>query len=147
MNIETLSDDQLTALIEAGFDGVALHRHFGLRLAQITPIVVEMPLSAEARGFTGGVHGGAIASLVDVASNCAAAFSDQFELETVRLATLDLHIRYLRQPRVGPLAAAPTLIHEGRSLLQVDTTVTCGEGTLLATASALLSVAPIRHDA
>jgi len=140
MRIDHLSEAELSQLIEAGFAGVPLHRHFGLQLTCLSPVTVEMPLTDESRGFVGGVHGGALASLIDVATNCAAALSDQFDLTTTQLATLDLHVRYLRQPSSGPVVARSALIHEGRRILQVDTAVTEPSGSTIATASAFVSV-------
>ena len=144
MRADQFSESQLAELIDTGFGGVPLHRHFRLRLVSLDPVTVRMPLGDIASGFLGGVHGGAVATLIDVATNCSAAMSDAFDLASTRLATLDLHIRYLRQPKGDAITATAQLVHEGRSVLQVDTMVRDQVDRLIATATANSMVTPLR---
>ncbi len=60
---------------------------------------VRMPVAPNALGFTGALHGGAIATMVDLACALAAARSSDFDPSRESLVTSDMHIRYLGRPR------------------------------------------------
>ena len=60
---------------------------------------VTMPVRPEAMGANGSLHGGGIATMVDVACALAAVRGNAFDLEIQSLVTTDMHVRYLGQPR------------------------------------------------
>jgi uncharacterized protein (TIGR00369 family) len=101
---------------------------------------LEIPLSDELRGAAFPVHGGIFGTLIDVAcANCAVGSTAMWERGAVPVTT-ETHIRYLRQPRRGPLITEAKIAHRGRRLITVDCTVTDGEGRKLALASATYMV-------
>ena len=60
--------------------------------------VVSMPVQPNAFGFTANLHGGAVATLVDVACALAAARATDFDPMKESLVTADMHVRYLGRP-------------------------------------------------
>lgn len=124
-----------------------LHALLGLQLVDGAPddaITVTMPLGASCRGTTGGVHGGAIATLVDVTCGHAVFTAPAYERGQTRVVTVDLHVRYLRRPVGDEVRARARLVHPGRRLLVVECEVADGEGNLVAKAD--LSAMLIRVD-
>lgn len=92
--------------------------------------VVEMPLGDHLINRNGGVHGGAIASIIDAACGFAGCFtSDGTER---RGATLSLTTNYLAAPTVGPLKAVGTLRGGGRRIFFASAEVFDGDGDLVA---------------
>jgi uncharacterized protein (TIGR00369 family) len=127
--------------------GVPLHRQLGLHLLQLRPTtVLSMELSDSVRGFyPGSVHGGILATFADVAS--ATALWDSFDRETSIPVTTDIHVRYYRQPKSGPLTAEVRVVHEGRRLLSTECVVSDGEGRVLARTSGTFAIQPLRTGA
>jgi uncharacterized protein (TIGR00369 family) len=103
----------------------------GMKLVRLTPtIICSMELSDDVRGSAKGtVHGGLLATFADTTS--AGALWDAFEPETEVPVTTDMHVRYYRQPRSGPLTAEATVVHKGRRLLSTECAVTDAEGRVL----------------
>ncbi len=92
--------------------------------------VVEMPLGAHLINRNGGVHGGAIASIVDAACGFAGCWTGD-ETEK-RGATLSLTTNYLATPSVGPLRAVGILRGGGRRIFFASAEVFDGDGELVA---------------
>jgi uncharacterized protein (TIGR00369 family) len=124
--------------------GVPLHRQLGLKILQLQPTtVLTMELSDDVRGFyAGSVHGGILATFADVAA--ATALWDSFDRETSIPVTTDMHIRYYRQPKGGPLTAEVHVVHEGRRLLSTECVVCDGEGRVLARTTGTFAIQPLR---
>ena len=59
----------------------------------------------------GTVHGGLLATFADAAS--AISVWDAYDVETERPVTTDMHVRYYRQPRSGPLMAEVSVVQKG----------------------------------
>ena len=76
--------------------------------------VVRMPVHPDAYGASGNLHGGAIATLIDVASASAAARNSAFEPGVNTLVTADIHVRYLGRPK-GDYVDARGACRPGRS--------------------------------
>jgi uncharacterized protein (TIGR00369 family) len=112
-----------------------LHALLGLELPREEDgkLVVEMPVRNEAFGTTGNLHGGALATLIDVASASAAARQSSFEPGVNTLVTADLHVRYLGRPKTDTVRAEAKVLHAGRTLVVVECQVLDGEGRLIAT--------------
>ena len=87
----------------------------------------------------GNVHGGAIASLVD-----AAAFWAVFpQVERGKgLTTVEVKLNYLAPVQKGKLVGRGRCIKLGRTLALGETSVTNGEGTLIAHGTATMMVVP-----
>jgi uncharacterized protein (TIGR00369 family) len=129
-----------------------LHRFLGLRATRIDEevAILEMPIAANAFGGTGNLHGGAIATLIDVTSALAAARQNPFDFETHSLVTADLHVRYLGRPKGEVVRAEARVVRAGRQLIVVETRVLDVEDRVVATGdfSSMLVPrrAPLRPD-
>jgi uncharacterized protein (TIGR00369 family) len=118
---------------------VPLHDMMGLTIVDGgPPMVMTMELTDAVRGpVEGTVHGGMLATLADVAS--ALALRDSLEPTEIPVTT-DIHLRYYRQPRSGPLTAVAQVVHRGRRLLGTDCSITDGEQRVLARSTATFMV-------
>jgi uncharacterized protein (TIGR00369 family) len=102
-----------------------------------------MELSNAVEGFyAGSVHGGILATFADVAS--AVSLWNSYERGKGIPVTIDMNIRYYRQPKGGPLTAAVQVVHEGRRLLSNECVVTDAQERVLIRTSATYTVQPIR---
>jgi uncharacterized protein (TIGR00369 family) len=109
----------------------------GITIVAITEDSAEttMELSAETAGSgPGTVHGGMLATFADVTAALALTRSLNDE-ERIQVTT-DMHIRYFRQPKSGPLTARATLVHRGRMILSAECVICDAEGRDLARATA-----------
>lgn len=90
-------------------------RMLGPRVVAITPehTVLRMPASPAACREGGIVSGQALAALADTAMICAlwSAFGEHRPV-----ATVDLHVTYLRAAEQGDLVATAEVVKQGRSL-------------------------------
>jgi uncharacterized protein (TIGR00369 family) len=94
----------------------------------------ELPYGDYVRGWVSPLHGGIVATIVDIA--CAATLVGKFDpAEEVPVST-DLHVRYYRTPKQWPVRATGRLVHAGRTLLGTECVVTDAGGAELARASA-----------
>ena len=136
--------DALTEAVFASVDGSPpppLHSLMGLRAVARTDdsVTISMELSETVRGFgAGSIHGGMLATFADVAS----ALTLTYDRESVIPVTTDLHVRYYRQPRSGPLTAEARVVHRGRRLLGTECVVTDAEQRVLARTTATYMLVP-----
>ncbi len=122
---------------------VRLHDRMGLTIVSITDdsAVATMELSEETAGSgPGTVHGGLLAAFADATAALAATRS--LDNETEIQVTTDMHVRYFRQPRSGPLTATATMVHRGRRILSAECVIRDAEGRDLARATATYMVVP-----
>lgn len=140
-----LSDEQVAAL-EERFRSTPLHALLGLEFLERSDerVVVSMPVRNEAFGSTGNLHGGAIATLIDVAAASAAARSSSFVPGKNTLVTADLHVRYLGRPNGDLVRAVASVIRAGRQLVVVECKVLDPEDRVIATADFAGMVVPLR---
>jgi uncharacterized protein (TIGR00369 family) len=116
---------------------VRLHERMGITIVAVTEDSAEltMELSAETAGAAPGtVHGGLLATFADVAASLALTRS--LNNEKYIQVTTDMHIRYFRQPKSGPLSACATLVHSGRQILSAECVIRDADGRDLARATA-----------
>jgi uncharacterized protein (TIGR00369 family) len=80
---------------------------------------MEMPVDERVVNTAGGLQGGLIATMADVAAGQLAARSTAFGNG---IATTDLFIRYLRPIKIGPARAVAAILRTGRRsvVVQVD---------------------------
>ncbi len=95
---------------------------------------VRMPVRPDAFGFTANLHGGAIATMIDLACALAAARATDFDPETESLVTSDMHIRYLGRPRTDAVVAKADVVRIGSQLIVIDCTVVDTDDHLVASA-------------
>ena len=116
---------------------VRLHHRMGITIVDVTDDSAEltMELSAETAGSAPGtVHGGMLATFADVAA--ATALTRSVDNDKYIQVTTDMHIRYFRQPKSGPLTARATLVHRGRQILSAECVICDADGRDLARATA-----------
>ncbi len=118
-------------------------RDLGLRseLAEGT-VRTTMPMSREVANPRGGMQGGMLATLIDVAGGTLATIGMPPD-QTV--ATADLNIHYLRPVAVGPAVAEATVLRRGRSTVVVGVDVhDAGREVLAAVATITFTVVGFR---
>jgi uncharacterized protein (TIGR00369 family) len=126
---------QVLASLLGTAGGNPFNELLGMVLEQLEPFaIVTMPLNEAFSGLRqtqhtdGGkpiqqsIHGGALATLVDVA--CASALSPTLREDTEIQVTTEMNVRYYRQPRMSPLTAEARIVHRGRRLAAVECVVT-----------------------
>ncbi len=82
-----------------------------------------MPVDPPAFNGSGNLHGGAIATLVDVAAGSCAARASSFDPLQHSLVTADLHVRYLGRPKGSPVRAEARVMRAGRMLIVIEVRV------------------------
>jgi uncharacterized protein (TIGR00369 family) len=108
-------------------------RLLGLEMIRAAPdeVVIRMPfrpdLLADDEEAARYVHGGALASLIDIAGTFAIIAAVGHDVVTV-----DLRVDYLRPVRSGDLAGTARPVRIGRSLAVADVEVAGADGTLVA---------------
>jgi uncharacterized protein (TIGR00369 family) len=82
-------------------------------------VVMEMPVDERVINTAGGLQGGLIATMADVAAGQLASRSTPFGNG---IATTDLFIRYLRPIKIGPARAVARILRQGKRsvVIQVD---------------------------
>ena len=112
-NVETASEVRIPLhdLLQLDFE----RPDVGERIAEVT-----MPVAPTALGFTGALHGGAIATLVDLACALAAARFSGFDPMKESMVTSDMHVRYLGRPRTDEVLARAEVVKAGKQLIVVE---------------------------
>jgi uncharacterized protein (TIGR00369 family) len=110
---------------------------------------VSMPVAPNALGFTGALHGGAIATLVDLACALAAARFSGFDPMRESLVTADMHVRYLGRPRTDQVLARAEVVKAGSQLIVVECkvlggTTDDGRDHVIAVADFSMMIVPLR---
>src|SRR4051794_34837362 len=123
-----------------------LHDLLGLEIVEIGEehAMLSMPIRPQAFNSTGNLHGGAIATLIDVAAGTAAARGSGFEPGRQSLVTADLHVRYLGRPHGDVVYARAQLLKAGRQLIVVECRVTDVEHRVIAAADFSMMMVPLR---
>ena len=140
---------EVIELLRVAHSSTPLHQLLGLRFVGApdseNTVIVEMPVAAGAFNGSGNLHGGAIASLVDVASGSAAARAGTFRPGYNTLVTADLHVRYLGRPKGTVVRAEARVMRAGRQLIVVECRVADDLGNLIAFADFAGMIVPLRQ--
>lgn len=132
---------------------IPLHDLLGLEFVRPEPgsptAEVSMPVAPPAFGFTGALHGGAIATLVDLACALAAARCSGFDPMKESLVTADMHVRYLGRPRSDHVVAKAQVVKAGTQLIVVECKVVGGTDDdgrdhVVASADFSMMIVPLR---
>jgi len=144
------NDDALLAeqaqAVRQMFERIPFNQALGIELDEVSPsqVVMPLPMKPELVGnFVHGIlHGGVIASLLDVAGGAMAmlgAFDKHRHLTTQeratrlsRLGTIDLRIDYLRPGRGTRFSASAMLLRSGNKVAVVRSELHNELGTLIA---------------
>jgi uncharacterized protein (TIGR00369 family) len=127
-------------------EATPLHQVLGLRFigSDADAVTVEMPVAPGAFNGSGNLHGGAIATLIDVASGSAAARAGTFRPGENTIVTADLHVRYLGRPKGTVARAQARVVRAGRQLIIVDCRVADELGNMIAVADFAAMLVPLR---
>jgi uncharacterized protein (TIGR00369 family) len=102
---------------------------------------LTMEMSDDVRGSAENtVHGGILATFADVAS--AVSLTGSFDSDRELTVTTDMHIRYYRQPKAGPLTAEAKVVDRGSRLLGTECSIVDAEQRVLARATATYMLVP-----
>ena len=115
------------------FDDNPFHRMLGITLAEQRAGYGRIKLERTENtptGIGGSVHGGVLASMVDIAM-LVAVFAEMREDE-VPAGTAELGITYLRPAMADEIFASARVIKRGRQLAMVEVEITEGDGRLCA---------------
>jgi uncharacterized protein (TIGR00369 family) len=142
------SRDELMDYLRSTFALTPLHKLLGIRMVESDEpgkVVVEMPVAPEAFNGSGNLHGGAIATLVDVAAGSCAARASNFEPGKNTLVTADLHVRYLGRPKGDVVRAEAKVMRAGRQLTVVEVRVLDPHDNVIAFADFSAMLVPRRE--
>ncbi|MGX9673418.1 PaaI family thioesterase [Mycobacterium sp. HM-7] len=111
-----------------------LFDHLGLAEADSPEgtLAMELPVTQAVVNTNGGLQGGLIATIADVAGGLLVSRTSSFGNG---ITTTDLHIRYLRRIDTGPARAVARIVHQGRRSAVVQVEILRGNGDLAATAT------------
>jgi uncharacterized protein (TIGR00369 family) len=115
--------DEAVAEARRNFPTMPLNRLLGISVREPDDsgvVVADMPVRPEAFNMSGNLHGGALATLIDVAGGSCAARASAFDPSTQSLVTADLHVRYLGRPKGDTVRAEARALRAGRMLIVVE---------------------------
>jgi uncharacterized protein (TIGR00369 family) len=109
-------------------------KRLGIQLRSIEPerVVLYLPYDASNITVSSMVHGGVIATLIDIAGAAGSA-SGADSSKTTRGATTSLVVNYLNAANGVDLEAEATVIKRGRDMTVTEIAVRAIDGTLIAT--------------
>ena len=118
-----------------------LFDQLGLRIVESEPdtVVMEMPVDERTTNTAGGLQGGLIATMADVAAGQLASKATPFGFG---IATTDLFVRYLRPIKVGPARAVAKILRTGKRSVVVQVDIHRGDDNELA-ATATINFAAV----
>lgn len=138
----------MTAAARGAEGGIPLHNLLGFEIHPEPDGSIsrcDMPVRAGSFGVNDNLHGGALATLVDLTSALAAVRARTIDLEVESLVTADIHIRYLGQPRTDTVTASAEVVRDGRQMIVIDCKVHDTGGHLIASADVGMMVVPRRR--
>jgi uncharacterized protein (TIGR00369 family) len=120
---QKLIDDWLAGRVEGAPVGTLI----GFRLTGFENGVARFELQADSRHHNpmGGVHGGVLCDLADIAMGTAMAATLE---EGEGFATVQLAASYLRPVKEGLLIATARIVHRGRSVGHAEAEIVDAEG-------------------
>ena len=134
---------EIRSLVETFIVGAPYGRRLGVVLDELVEpdrVRVRLPYVEDNTTIADVVHGGAIASLVDIAATAACWASPRVE-PGARGTTIGFSINYLTAGRGQDLVGTATVIQRGASISVCDVTVHGLDGTLVARATVTYKVA------
>lgn len=133
---------------------IPLHDLLGLEVLAETPgappgyTEVRLPILPGALGYTGNLHGGAIATLVDLACALAAVRATGFDVTKESMVTSDMHLRFIGRPRGEAVVAKADVLRVGSQLIIIECKVVDSRDHVVATADVSMMRVALRraHD-
>jgi uncharacterized protein (TIGR00369 family) len=140
-------DPALASAMREAFLDVPLHKLLGLEVVSVGEAgtaTMAIPLTGNALGRTGNLHGGAISLLCDLACAAAASTASTYDPVTTALVTADLHVRYLGPAKGDSVRAEAKVVKAGRTLVVVQAEVKDSTDRLIAVADFSAMLVPYR---
>jgi uncharacterized protein (TIGR00369 family) len=146
MTDQEMALESAAAEMRDSFNNAPIHKLLAIALTadEAGTATVEIPLTANALGSTGNLHGGVIAIMCDVACAAAAHGAAGYDPTVAALVTADLHVRYLGLPKGDSVRADAKVVKAGKRLIVVEAEVTDGEDRVIAVADFSAMVVPFR---
>lgn len=121
--------EKIRPLLDAAIAGAPFGKRLGFVLEAFgaSSATVRLPFDPENVTFGDTVHGGAIASLIDVGA-VAAAWAGHEDFKGLKGATLGLSLSYLAPARGVDLVATATVRRRGRAVVFLDVEVRSDPG-------------------
>ncbi len=122
MRVDELDEATQASIVEAMQKSTPVHEFLDIRIVEIGPgyAKLSMPTKAQALNRNGTVHGGVMATLMDVAAGVAASRQAQASHPDSVLVTTDLHIRYLKRHKGEQLLARAEVVQVGNTVAVVE---------------------------
>ena len=120
------------------FNSDPFHKYLGLTLEETAQNFARVKLKIGTNtpsGINNSVHGGVLATMIDMAA-VTAVFASMREND-IPGGTADLQISYLRQARGDWLEAKANVLKKGRQLATIQVEIMNNEGTLCASGRVL----------
>ncbi len=134
--VDDLAD--VRAEMQRRFQATPLHALLGIEILEHDPdapgtSTVTMQVGPNSFGsVTDDLHGGAIATLVDVACASAAARATTYHPGENAIVTADMHVRYVGRARAGGVRCDATVVKAGTRQIVVEGRVVDDAGNLVA---------------
>jgi len=103
-------------------------------------VLVGLPWQPDLRNVSGNHHGGAVATLVDIAAAAAVWNGHDFARGGRRLMTLSMSLQYLGAAPDTDLVCTARAPKRGRDVIFTEMTVTAAGGALVADAHATFGI-------
>jgi uncharacterized protein (TIGR00369 family) len=147
MSDDRFAGDEPADALRARFQLTPLHQLLQIESVRVDAelVVFRMPVAPGAFNSSGNLHGGAIATLVDVSAGTAAAIGSGFQPGENTIVTADLHVRYLGRPHGDWVRAESRLLRAGRQLVVVECRVLDDDDRVIAAADFSSMVVPLRQ--
>ena len=113
------------------WEELPFNRYLGMKLEEAADGYCRIsirPTGSTPRGVGGSVHGGILASLVDIAA--LAAVRSAAGPNDIMAGTAELNISYLRPASSELVVTEGRLLKKGRSLAVIDVDISDGQGRL-----------------
>jgi uncharacterized protein (TIGR00369 family) len=115
------------------FIGLEVERHEGGSR-------VVVPLGDAVRGGVAPLHGGILATLVDV--SCAVAIGRTWDPAVEIPVSTDLQVKFYGQPKASPIVAEAEVVHRGKKIIGVECVVRDGNGKQIGRGSGSYMIVP-----
>lgn len=135
-------EEEFATAVQQRFQASAFNEWFGTELVRFGDGEIEVSLVLKDHHLNPGgiIHGGVIASLLDIAIGLALRTRLPVEFAHV---TTQLHINYLKPCRSGRVTAIGTAIHQGRRTGYGEATLVDDRDRMLARASGSFLIFPM----
>jgi len=122
---------------------IPIHDYLGIELVALRPeTVAVMHVSERTRSLGIAVHGGALATLADLVGNLSASLSAAFDWRYSRLRTIDLNMKFVRQPGGDLVRAVACRVADGSRVIRTQVRIEDGSEALVGVADLTSIIIP-----